>query len=131
MPSTNVPRRAFLAWSGAFSLGLVARATAVEPAAAGSPLEFLTAWGEMGTGPGQFHAPIGLAINDASEIYVSEFHNNRVQRFTSDGKFLHEFPTAPMPGGLAVDRAGTVYVAPMMSHKICVYSPAGKLLREW
>src|SRR5207237_3509214 len=94
-------------------------------------LQFVLAWGKKGKARGDFDAPIGLAINATDEIHVTEFRNNRVQKFSTEGKLLGGFPVAPMPGGLAIDGAGNVYVAPMMSHKICVYSPSGQLLREW
>jgi sugar lactone lactonase YvrE len=94
-------------------------------------LHFLREWGKKGREPGQLDAPIGLAINADDEILVTEFRNNRVQRFSADGRPLGSFDVEPMPGGIAVDRAGNVYVAPLMSHKICVYSPSGRPLREW
>jgi sugar lactone lactonase YvrE len=97
----------------------------------GATLRFVRAWGKRGKAVGEFNAPIGLALNSADELYITEASNNRVQRFSPEGEPLGRFDVAPMPGGIAVDRAGNVYVAPMMGHKVCVFSPAGKLLREW
>ena len=97
----------------------------------GVTMHFLQEWGKKGNAPGEFDAPIGLAIDDKDEILVSEFRNNRVQRFSAEGRTLSSFTVEPMPGGIAVDRQGRIYVAPMMSHKVCVYSPAGRLLHEW
>jgi tripartite motif-containing protein 71 len=94
-------------------------------------MRFLQEWGKKGSAPGEFDAPIGLAIDDNDEILVSEFRNNRVQRFSAEGRALGSFAVEPMPGGIAVDRQGRIFVAPMMSHKVCVYSPSGRLLREW
>jgi sugar lactone lactonase YvrE len=126
----KIGRRAFLLGlaGGITEWGYAATQKAVPSAVI---LGFLSTWGTRGKAAGQLDAPIGLAINAADEIYVTEFRNNRVQRFSSEGKSLATFAVAPMPGGLAVDRAGNVYVAPMMSHKISVYSAAGKLIREW
>ncbi len=64
-------------------------------------------------------------------MYTAEFLNQRVQRFTSDGKFLGAFAVQPHAGGLAVDSAGNVYVAHWNSNKLAAYSPSGKLLRQW
>lgn len=94
-------------------------------------LQVVRTWGQEGTGDGEFHAPIGIAIDAHDVISVTEFKNNRVQRFDRDGKFLGKFAVEEMPGGIAVDRQGEIYVAPMMKHKICVYSQDGTLLREW
>ena len=94
-------------------------------------IKFLLEWGKPGNGPGEFHSPIGLAINARDEIFVGEFKNNRVQKFSSTGKFLGQIAVEKNPGGLAVDKEGRIYVAPLMEHKICVYDEAGKLLRTW
>jgi DNA-binding beta-propeller fold protein YncE len=113
-----------------FGLGRAGQTTG-NATSQGKPPRCLLTWGKNGTAPGEFHSPIGIAINQADEIFVTEFKNNRVQKFSSEGKFLSAFPVAEMPGGIAVDKTGNIYVAPMMSHKVCVYSPEGKLLREW
>ena len=120
-------RRVFLATVPTVLLGRAVGALGTE----GVTLRFLQAWGKKGKEPGELDAPIGLAINAKDEILVSEFRNNRVQRFSTEGRALGRFAVLPMPGGIAVDREGRVYVAPLMSHKVCVYSPAGRLLREW
>jgi sugar lactone lactonase YvrE len=130
-------RRTFLRTSAAsLAAGFVAlrsaradEAPAVPPV--DSPLRMVAVWGKQGTGPGEFNLPIGIALGPRGEVFVADIYNNRVQRFTPDGKFLGEFPVPEFPGGIAVDRDGLVYVAPMMSHKICVYSPDGKLVRDW
>ena len=95
------------------------------------PIQFVLQCGKLGAAAGEFHSPIGIAINAKDEIFVSEFKNNRVQKFSTEGKFLSQFPVENMPGGIAVDGQGRIYVAPMMSHKICVYNEAGKLVRSW
>jgi DNA-binding beta-propeller fold protein YncE len=95
------------------------------------PIKFLFQWGKPGKEPGEFHSPIGIAVNGKDEVFVSEFKNNRVQKFSADGRFLLQFPVAEMPGGIAVDAHGRVYVAPLMGHRICVYDESGKLLCEW
>jgi sugar lactone lactonase YvrE len=107
---------------------------ALNPVAAGlkePPIRFLLQWGKEGKEAGAFHSPIGIAINARDEIFVTEFKNNRVQKFSAEGRFLAQFPVEKMPGGIAVDRQDNLYVAPLMSHKICVYDQAGKLVRTW
>jgi hypothetical protein len=81
-----------------------------------APPRFVAAWGSEGTGDGQFKAPIGIAINAADEVFVTDAPTDRVQRFTADGKFLEKLATGSFPGGIAIDRDGLVYVAVMMSN---------------
>jgi sugar lactone lactonase YvrE len=96
-----------------------------------SPPRFLLEWGKPGKEEGQFSANVGIAIGKDDVIYTAEFRNQRVQRFTSEGKFLGMFPVQQHAGGVAVDAEGNVYVGHWNSNKVAVYDPAGKLLREW
>ena len=52
--------------------------------------EFVAAWGEKGTEPGQFHDPTGIAVA-GNEVFVSDARNGRIQVFDHDGSFLREF----------------------------------------
>jgi sugar lactone lactonase YvrE len=124
-------RRQFLSAAGATLLSLLPlRAGAAEVEAADPP-RFLLQWGQRGKEPGEFDACVGIAIGQNDEVYTAEFRNQRVQRFTPDGKFLSAFPVQPHAGGLAVDQEGIVYVAHWNSNKLAAYSPTGELLREW
>lgn len=100
---------------------------------------FLLAWGQRGDKPGEFHSPIGIAINQQDQIFVTDLNNARVQKFDSAGKYLGGFdlPLDAPPrkqciiGGIAIDGAGHIYLSYMVQHKVAVYTEAGKLLREW
>ncbi|MBI3860257.1 MAG: hypothetical protein HY290_00010 [Planctomycetia bacterium] len=94
-------------------------------------------WGTNGSGDGEFDVPIAIAVNQKSEILVTDFRQgnaeakSRVQRFDQEGRFLGSFETDAMPGGLAVGKDGFLYVTHMMKHKVAVYDPAGKFVREF
>lgn len=45
-------------------------------------------WGTAGTGPGQFHVPHGIAIDEDNVLYVADRENGRIQRFDLNGKYL-------------------------------------------
>lgn len=45
-------------------------------------------WGEKGTGPGQFHLPHGIAIDERNIVYVADRENGRIQSFDLNGRFL-------------------------------------------
>lgn len=100
---------------------------------------FLLEWGEQGSEPGDFHFPIGIAINAADEIFVTDFYNSRVQKFSVDGKLLAVIPVLSNPGGIAFSRSGELYLAHFAEKRraerktdqISVYDSTGKLLRKW
>lgn len=91
---------------------------------------FVLEWGRRGKGEGEFSACVGITIGKNDEVYTAEFRNQRVQRFTSQGRFLGTFAVQPHAGGIAVDPEGNVY-AHWNSNKVAAYSPQGKLVREW
>ena len=43
--------------------------------------DFLLKWGANGSGDGQFNNPIGMVVDSAGNIYVSEAYNHRIQKF--------------------------------------------------
>lgn len=52
---------------------------------------FVKAWGEEGTGPGQFGLPHSIGVDSRDRIYVSDRANNRIQIFDVDGNFIEEW----------------------------------------
>ncbi len=44
---------------------------------------FLTKWGSLGTGEGQFNNPSSVAIDTSGKVYVVDKMNSRVQKFGS------------------------------------------------
>jgi DNA-binding beta-propeller fold protein YncE len=105
---------------------------------AGEP-RFLAEWGSEGSEPGEFHFPIGIAINKADEIFITDFYNDRMQKFSTDGKLLAVLPVAGTPGGIAISDSGLIFLSHFAEKKreertadrISVYDPSGKFLREW
>ena len=43
--------------------------------------DYLDGFGEEGTGPGQFYAPHGIAIDSKGNLYVVDSFNHRIQKF--------------------------------------------------
>ncbi len=58
---------------------------------------FVMAWGERGSRPGQFNTPHGLVIDNNDIVYVADRGNSRIQVFDSEGnqKAVWDLPTAP------------------------------------
>jgi DNA-binding beta-propeller fold protein YncE/4-amino-4-deoxy-L-arabinose transferase-like glycosyltransferase len=77
-------------------------------------LDFVSAWGSQGTGPGEFNEPRDVAVDGEGRLYVADTGNRRVQIFDSGGQFIaswngrkEEFVE---PLALVVDSQGDLYV---------------------
>lgn len=53
--------------------------------------EWIASWGSLGSGPGQFDTPHGIAVSPKDEIYVADRGNRRIQVFDTAGKYIREF----------------------------------------
>ena len=131
-------------------------------AAVSTPLEtppaYLSKWGVEGVGAAQFDGPLGVAVDAAGNVYVSEEKNERVQKFDRNGAFLlmwgwgvddgsNEFQICTGrcgkgiqgsgsgqfydPSGVAVDASGNVYVADRNNARIQKFTSSGNILLQW
>ncbi|XP_066279074.1 tripartite motif-containing protein 3-like [Branchiostoma lanceolatum] len=50
-------------------------------------------FGGKGHTTGQFKGPCGIAVSDEGLIFVADDENQRIQVFTLQGTFVHQFPT--------------------------------------
>jgi len=96
---------------------------------------FVSAWGSEGSQPGQFSGPIGIAIDNASFIYVSDAENNRIQKFTSDGAFVAEWGSEgdelgqlARPMHISFSPDGKLYVAEYLNDRIQIFDTEGSSL---
>ena len=48
-------------------------------------LELVDQWGTEGSGEGQFNGPSGVAVDQEGNVYVTEWNNHRVQKFSASG----------------------------------------------
>ncbi len=72
---------------------------------------FIKAWGQRGSGPGEFSTPHALAFDSTGRLFVADRENNRIQIFTQDGDFLEEWPQFGRPSGIWIDSNDVIYVA--------------------
>ncbi len=97
---------------------------------------FLFLWGRTGSGPGEFKAPSGLAIDKHDNVYLCEIGNDRVQVFDKAGNFLTMWGQKGAGDGefgnlhgIIVDHeTGWVYVADTANDRIQVFKPKAGLM---
>jgi DNA-binding beta-propeller fold protein YncE len=95
--------------------------------------------GVSGTSRDTFNLPTDMAFAPDGTIYVSDgYANERVVRFSHDGKYLMEWGTRgtgpgefTLPHNIAVDAQGRVYVTDRENQRIQVFDADGKFLKEW
>ena len=51
-------------------------------------LQVLAVWGKLGRDASSLSLPTGIAVDADGNVYVSDYGNSRVQKFTGDGSFL-------------------------------------------
>lgn len=98
--------------------------------------EFARTWGESGSEPGQFQQPIGVAIANEGDVFVSEAGNRRIQVFSREGDVLRQIgpavgdsDTLRRPMHLAADDSA-LYVPDFNTDRIYVFSLQGTFQRS-
>jgi hypothetical protein len=66
-------------------------------------------WGSAGSGPGQFHLPHSLVVDENNILYVTDRENGRIEEFDLDGKFLREIPNLGRTYSLKLGANGTLW----------------------
>jgi len=72
---------------------------------------FVAEFGKMGTGPGEFMGPHGLAFDSQGRLFVADRSNNRVQILDRDMKFVDEWRHYGRPSGVAILKDDTLVVS--------------------
>ena len=71
----------------------------------------LRSFGTHGSNYGQLNRPMGLAVDDEDNILVADYKNNRIQKFSADGRFLDAFLGISAPTDIAFSSiSGRIYV---------------------
>ncbi|HTA12020.1 MAG TPA: DUF6531 domain-containing protein, partial [Solirubrobacteraceae bacterium] len=94
--------------------------------------------GTAGSGHGQFYKPQGITYFEG-ELYVTDTHNNRVERFAENGGYIAEFGTPGTgngrfehPSGIVGSTAnGDVYVVDEGNGRVEAFSPAGGYMTQF
>ena len=93
----------------------------------------------VGTGPGEFGFVTDAVQDRAGNYYVAEYgENDRIQKFSAEGKFLLQWGAHGSepgqfvrPQGIVLDEHDNLWVADACNHRIQVFDGTGKLLKMW
>ncbi|MBF0565019.1 MAG: hypothetical protein HQK89_07245 [Nitrospirae bacterium] len=85
-----------------------------------------------------FNWPYGTAVDSGGNVYVAEYANNRIQKFTSSGQFIAKWGSEgsedgqfDWPAGITVDSGGNVYVAEYANNRIQKFTSSGQFIAKW
>ena len=94
-------------------------------------------WGATGDKESRLNSPRGIAVSDDGNVYVSDLKNNRVVKYSDEGKFLMTWGAEgekpgefKEPSGVGVDKKGNVYVADAWNGRIQKFTPKGKFILQ-
>ena len=90
---------------------------------------YISKFGEEGTGRGDLSDPTSLTIDMYGNIIVSEGGNHRVSVFNKDGVFIHYFGSKGSaegqfsdPCGIALSPNGSIYISDSNNKRIQIFS---------
>ena len=98
--------------------------------------------GVSGSGPELFDQPTDVVVAPNGDIFVTDSHrngkNNRVVRFTKDGKFVKEWGRKGSgrgelsePHTIAMDSRGRLFVGDRENNRIQIFDQDGTYIAEW
>jgi sugar lactone lactonase YvrE len=108
----------------------------------GKVLMTLGSAGISGSTPDLFDQPTDVVIAPNGDIFVTDSHrngkNNRVVRFTKDGKYIKEWGKKGSgrgeisePHSIAMDSRGRLFVGDRENNRIQIFDQDGNYLDEW
>jgi len=93
-----------------------------------------TSWGMPGKGPGQFHLPHSIAIDDQDQLLVADRAKKRIQIFTQEGEYRGEWTGMGGPNDISRGKDGNFYIAEQEDSGnpayVTVRSPKGEVLAK-
>ena len=92
-------------------------------------------WGSEGDGDGEFNVPHSIAFDSSGNAYVTDTNNHRVQKFSSDGKFIMKWGSEGdgddqfiLPLGIDLDSADNIYVVDQGASALKKFSNDGSYI---
>ncbi|UCF34005.1 MAG: hypothetical protein JSV78_01605, partial [Phycisphaerales bacterium] len=100
--------------------------------------EVIRTFGGPGGEPGQFKIPNSLCVDDEGFVYVSDTHNWRMQKLTSEGEAIwvkgapgYTLGRFGRPRGIRVGPDGIIYVVDGATEIVQMFNPEGQTLMRF
>lgn len=100
-------------------------------AAANTNYITILTFGEYGNREGEFDYPVGIVIDKNSNLYITDWENDRIQKFNSEGRLLKVIPTKDSelkidgPAGIVLDQNDNIIVVEQFNNRVHKISPEG------
>jgi sugar lactone lactonase YvrE len=82
--------------------------------------------------------PWGLAVDELGDVYVADWRNDRVQKYSGEGEFQFgigapgtERGQFNRPSDVAVDLHGDIYVADLGNDRVQMFNASGEYLEQF
>ncbi len=100
---------------------------------------YTSQFGSLGSGNGQFHLPVGVALDASGNQWVTDYYNNRIEKLSSTGTYLAEYGgygtgVGQMiePVGIAINKSsGYVYISDQANNRVEEFNPSGGFVSVW
>ncbi|MGA7306255.1 MAG: peptidyl-alpha-hydroxyglycine alpha-amidating lyase family protein [Rhodothermales bacterium] len=89
---------------------------------------FVKAWGEPGSGPGDFNLPHSILVDARDRVWVADRNNSRIELFDLEGNFLEQWTHVGWPWGFEQAADGNVWMADGTNNRIIKLSLDGEIL---
>jgi DNA-binding beta-propeller fold protein YncE len=137
------PRDVAIAQDGSLYISDTSNNRIQHLAADGSVLQVWGSYADISKGSapgGTFFEPWGIAVGLDGSVFAADTWNHRIQKFTSDGKFVNmwgyfgqaDTPFAIWgPRDIAIDSNGNLFVTDTGNKRIVIYDPDGNYINQF
>ncbi len=103
------------------------------------PVGYTSQFGSLGSGNGQFHLPVGVALDASGNQWVTDYSNSRIEKFSSTGTYLAKYGESGTgsgqmiePDGIAINKSsGNVYISDQANNRVEEFNSSGTFVSVW
>jgi streptogramin lyase len=106
--------------------------------ASAGPYHFWSKFGSYGSGNGQFISPTTIAVDAQGDLYVADYGNERVEKFSASGEYMTQWGghgsgngQFDVVGVVVAGPDGHIYVSDWNNGRVEAFEPDGTYLTSW